>query len=80
MNMQWQLACAVRIPQYSGELISWARANPCDRRSAETVTLSKGPFTHTIFDVISDAISHTKRALPYPAQMRGLESKLSHII
>ena len=29
----------------------------------------KGPFTHAIFDAISDAISRTKRALPYPARM-----------
>ena len=29
----------------------------------------KGPFTHAIFEAISDAISHTKRALPYPARM-----------
>ena len=29
----------------------------------------KGPFTHAIFDAISDAISRTKRSLPYPARM-----------
>ena len=29
----------------------------------------KGPFTHAIFDAISDAISRAKRALPYPARM-----------
>ena len=29
----------------------------------------KGPFTHAIFDAISDAISRTKSALPYPARM-----------
>ena len=28
----------------------------------------KGPFTHAIFNAIFDAISRTKRALPYPAQ------------
>ena len=32
-------------------------------------TLHKGPFTHAIFDAISDAISRAKRALPYPARM-----------
>ena len=31
--------------------------------------ISKGPFTHAIFDAISDAISRTKRAWPYPARM-----------
>ena len=47
----------------------------------------KGPFTHAIFDAISDAISRTKRALPYPARMfffreasRGLGRKLWHTI
>ena len=29
----------------------------------------KGPFTHEIFDAISDVISRTKRALPYPARI-----------
>ena len=31
--------------------------------------IRKGPFTHAIFDVISDAISRAKRALPYPTRM-----------
>ena len=51
------------------------------------IIISKGPFTHAIFDAISGAISRTKCALPYPARMfffceasRGLERKLSHII
>ena len=53
-----------------------------DTCSDETFSIrkvhEKGPFTH----VISDAISRTKRALPYPARIffreasRGLERKL----
>ena len=35
----------------------------------QSTFLHKGPFTHAIFDAISDAILHTKRALPYPARM-----------
>ena len=31
--------------------------------------LHKGPFTHATFDAISDAISRTKRAWPYPARI-----------
>ena len=45
----------------------------------------KGPFTRAIFDAISDAISRTKRALPYSVRTlffgeasRELERKLSH--
>ena len=30
---------------------------------------TKGPFTHAFFNAISDTISRTKRALPYPARM-----------
>ena len=43
------------------------------------------PFTHATFNASFDAISPTKRALPYHARMlfreasRGFESKLSHI-
>ena len=35
----------------------------------QTDVQSKGPFTHAIFDAISDAISRKKRSLPYPARM-----------
>ena len=37
--------------------------------AAKGVAKPKGPFTHAIFDAISDAISRTKRSLPYPARM-----------
>ena len=38
-------------------------------KSFVIVSLPTGPFTHAIFDAISDAISRAKRALPYPAPM-----------
>ena len=47
--------------------------------------VSTGPFTHAIFDAISDAILRTKRALPtlheccFREASRGLERNLSNI-
>ena len=45
------------------------KANQCWTRTQWQLMTCKGPFTHAIFDAISDAISRTKRARPYPARM-----------
>ena len=57
---------------------NWRVACNIARNVAPCVT-ALGPFTHAIFDAISDAISRTKRGLFREASC-GLERKVSHII
>ena len=73
--------CCVRLAT-PAQHVTWSNNVACNMLHRLAWAL-RPVFTHAIFD----AISRTKRALPYPTRMfifreasRGLERKLSHII
>ena len=87
LDVWWNWRRAIKTALESVILCSnrWLK-NRGDRMAEERIfAVSTGPFTHAIFDAISDAILRTKRALPtlhdccFREASRGLERKLSNI-